>query len=271
MTLPTTPTARPPEDVVYPESDGQPMGETGFHVKATLWLLSALIDLLTGRDDVYMTADMFLYYERGNPRACKAPDVMVVFGVDGHQRRTFKTWEENAVPTVIFEVSSDETYREDLHGKRALYERLGVAEYYLFDPLGDCLDPRLQGFRLVEGRYVPLTLEADGGLTSEKLGARMVPEGYMLRLIDARTGELVLWPEEKSRRFREDAERIQAEIARTQRERQQKEHERQEKERERQEKERERQEKERERRRADDLEAEVARLRALLGRQDQAS
>src|SRR4051794_13465728 len=44
VALPTTPTTPPLEDVVYPESDGQPMGETGFHVRAMLWLLQALMD-----------------------------------------------------------------------------------------------------------------------------------------------------------------------------------------------------------------------------------
>jgi hypothetical protein len=106
MATSTTPTT-PLEDVVYPESDGKPMGETGFHVKAMILLHDLLKDLLAGRLDVYIAVDLFLYYERGNPRAVKAPDVMVILGVGNHERRTFKTWEEQAVPTVIFEVSSD--------------------------------------------------------------------------------------------------------------------------------------------------------------------
>ena len=173
---------------------------------STSWRSSSctrlLKDLLAGRADVYVAADMFLYYERGNPRASKAPDVMVIFGVGNHKRRTFKTWVEHAVPTVIFEISSDETYEEDLHGKREVYQRLGVAEYFLFDPLGDCLDPRLQGFRLEDGQYVALTPEPDGGLISVQLGVRLVPEGDMLRLIDLRTGQPLLTSQEKSERLR---------------------------------------------------------------------
>jgi Uma2 family endonuclease len=216
MATSTTPTT-PLEDVVYPESDGKPMGETGFHVKAIILLHDLLKDLLAGRLDLYIAVDLFLYYERGNPRAVKAPDVMVILGVGNHERRTFKTWEEGAVPTVIFEVSSDETYEEDLHGKREVYQRLGVAEYFLFDPLGDCLDPRLQGFRLEDGQYVALTPEADGGLTSEQLGVRLVPQGMMLRLIDPRTGQPLLTSQEKSERLREETQRadaLAAEVAR---------------------------------------------------------
>ncbi len=226
-----SPSAHTPTEVFYPESDGQPMGETGFHVVALLLLHQALKSHLaaSGRTDSYVASDMFLYYEEGNPKASKAPDVMVILGVDGHQRRTFKTWEEHAVPTVIFEISSDETWREDLHNKRDLYARLGVAEYFLFDPLGDCLVPRLQGFRLQEGRYVPLGASEAGTLESRALGLRLVPEEGMLRLINARTGEPILTEEEKEDLL--EKERIRGE------------HERQ---------------------RADALAAEVARLQALL-------
>ena len=253
MTVSTTPTAPELEDVVYPESDGQPLGETGFHVKALFLLHQFLMDLLAGRTDVYIGVDLFLYYERGNPRAVKAPDVMVIFGVGDHERRTFKTWEERAVPAVIFEISSDETFEEDLHGKREVYQRLGVAEYFLFDPLGDCLDPRLQGFRLENGQFIALVPEADGGLTSAQLGVRLVPDGFLLRLIDPHTGQPLPTSGEKTARLRQETERLQRALA--------------ERARERQEKERERQEKEREQHRNAELAAEVARLRALLDQQ----
>src|SRR5689334_9644843 len=156
----------PPKDPLYPDSDGKPMGETGLHVEAILALHAALLDLLAGREDVYVASDMFLYYEEGNPKANKSPDVMVIFGVGGHHRRSFKTWVEGTVPTVIFEMASEDTYREDLTNKRDLYARLGVEEYYLFDPEDLYLKPRLQGFRLDGGQYVPIAPDADGGLIS---------------------------------------------------------------------------------------------------------
>ena len=53
-----------PPEVIYPESDGQPMGETGFHVNALLLLFQALRYYLAsiGRTDSYVAGDMFLYY-----------------------------------------------------------------------------------------------------------------------------------------------------------------------------------------------------------------
>src|SRR4051794_429418 len=90
----STSSAKSPPEVFYPESDGQPMGETGIHVNTTFelfWELKKLV--FKDRPDVYVAADMFFYYEQGNPRAVKAPDVMVIKGVDGtFERRTFKLW-----------------------------------------------------------------------------------------------------------------------------------------------------------------------------------
>src|SRR5688572_18450347 len=78
--------------------------------------------------------------EEGNPKAVKVPDVMVILGVPNHERWVFQTWVEGTVPNVIVEeVSSRKTRRNDLREKRELYAWLGVAEYFLFDTLGDCL------------------------------------------------------------------------------------------------------------------------------------
>src|SRR6266576_706296 len=98
-TIATKPLPGTTKDPLYPDSDGEPMGETGFHVLAIVHLFDALSLYFRDRDDVYVAADMFMYYEKGNPSACKAPDVMVSIGVAGnHQRRSFRTWEEGVAP-----------------------------------------------------------------------------------------------------------------------------------------------------------------------------
>jgi Uma2 family endonuclease len=264
-------------DVYYPSSDGRPLGETGWHIVSTATLYAMLREHLARRD-AYVAANMFLYYEQGNPRANRSPDCMVALGVVGkHERRSFKTWVEGVVPSVIFEFASKETIDEDVSSKRDIYERLGVAEYFLFDPIGECLDPSFQGFRLEGGRYVALALDADGGLTSRVLGLRLIPESYLLRPIDLQTGRRLLTSEEKSAELAREAESARRERQRAEREqreaekhRKRAEREKKKAEREHQRADRERQQAERERQRADELAAEVERLRALLGRRDQA-
>jgi hypothetical protein len=101
--------------------------------------------------------------------------------------------------------------------KRNVYEELGVDEYFLFDPLGDYLSPRLQGFRLVEGRYRQIRPKPDGSLLSNTTSVVFRPDGPQLRLTDAVTAAPLLRKEEeaKARRQAEKARR-QAEKARRQ-------------------------------------------------------
>lgn len=69
----------------------------------------------------------------------------------------------------------------------------------MFDPLGDYLEPRLQGYRLVNGRYEPLFPREDA-LESRTTGVTLRMEGEQLRLIDTATGTSYLRPEEISLR-----------------------------------------------------------------------
>lgn len=128
-------------EIEYPESDGQPIGETDFHITATLLLLQMLRDHFESNPQVYVASDLMFYYERGNPRAVKAPDILVVKGVGKHKRRVYKLWEESAIPCTIVEITSKQTAQADLTTKYQLYERLGVKEYFLFDLLEEYLKP----------------------------------------------------------------------------------------------------------------------------------
>jgi hypothetical protein len=114
---------------------------------------------------------------------------MVSKGVRGkHLRRSFRTWEEGVVPASIIEVTSQGTKDEDQFEKPAVYARIGVKEYLLFDPIGEYLRPRLQGFRLVKGVYVPTKSPRPDRLSSSELGLDFVIDEHLLRVIDPRTG-----------------------------------------------------------------------------------
>ncbi|MBI2570939.1 MAG: Uma2 family endonuclease [Candidatus Schekmanbacteria bacterium] len=183
-----TPTAA---EVRYPDSDGQPLGETDFHISAILYLREALRWVFRRTADTYVAANMLLYYEQGNPQAVRAPDVFAVKGVSKRQRRTYKLWEEAAAPCTIIEITSSSSRLEDMGTKRGLYEMWGVAEYLLFDPLGEYLSPRFQVFVLRDGYYQRAALQADGGFWSAELGVVFRPVEEMLRVLEPETGKIV--------------------------------------------------------------------------------
>ena len=122
--------------IEYPESDGKPMGETEVHIREIIRLLQTLDTAFADRADIYVGSNLLLYYEEGNRRAVVVPDIFVAVGAPKlPARRIYKLWEEGVPPTLVIEVTSRSTRREDLGKKRTLYGRLGVADYVLYDPL----------------------------------------------------------------------------------------------------------------------------------------
>lgn len=185
------------QEMEYPISDGQPMAESPLHLKVMIDLIESLTRRYAEAPDVWVGGNLFLCYERGNPAACLAPDVLVARGVVANRmRHNYLLWEERVPPCLVVEVTSRKTRREDQVKKKNVYERIGVEEYVLFDPSGEYLRPRLQEYRLQEGHYQAVRLEEDGSLLSQATGLRLRPEGQRLRLMDAVTAEPILWAEE---------------------------------------------------------------------------
>jgi Uma2 family endonuclease len=195
----------------YPESDGEPMAETDLHVNEILALIAMLKDRYRAMQEVYVAGNNFIYYEEGEPASRFSPDVYVVFGVSRHPRRTYRLWEEGRPPTVVIEVSSRKTWLEDEGNKKTLCARLGVAEYFIYDPAGEYLAPPLQGFQLKGKQYQPIPVDDDGALISKALDLKLQIEGGRIQLIDAARGERLLRMEELQAARREAEERATAE------------------------------------------------------------
>ena len=177
-------------DVFYPESDGEPMGETIQHRDATIDLILALKDWFVADPLAYVSGDEFVYFVEGQPRFVVSPNVWCVRGIDKTiLRPIYKTWlEEGKGPELVVEMTSPSTRRVDRGKKFRIYQDdLKVREYFMFDPLDEYLDPVLQGFRLVEGEYCPIEAVA-GRLPSEVLGLHLEAVNGFVRLFDPATG-----------------------------------------------------------------------------------
>ncbi len=120
------------------------------------------------------------------------PDAVVVKGCDPRRRRIFKIWEEQRVPNVVFETTSECTRLRDIDDKPTIYAALGVAEYFMYDPTADYLDPPLVGLHLVDGDYERIEPNSAGRLLSRELGVEVFSDGDELAMCDARSGERLL-------------------------------------------------------------------------------
>jgi Uma2 family endonuclease len=204
--------------IVYPESDGKPMGETPLHRRVMNDLIEELDQWFASNPRVYVSGNMMLYYEEGDPRRTCSPDVQVTLDIPkSPERRIYQTWVEGKGPDFVIEVTSRKTARRDRGDKLEIYrEVLGVQEYFLFDPFEEYLEPSLQGFRLVRGQYVPIR-PVNRRLPSKMTGLHLERNLMELRLFDPKAGKWLLTPREMHEtRLRNEAIRAETEDARRQ-------------------------------------------------------
>jgi Uma2 family endonuclease len=213
MLMPTPPLPGTTIDPRFPDEDGRPMGDTDFHNEALVLLKQALEDFLSS-GGWYVASNLIFYWDYADPHQRRDPDILVARGVGSHRRRSYRLWEEGTLPCVLMEVVSRKTWRVDIGPKREQYERLGIPEYFIFDPEGRYIHPPLQGFRLRKGAYAPIKRAADGCLTSQQLGLALRIEEAMLRLIDRKTGQLVLTRREQAEQLARRAEQAEREAQR---------------------------------------------------------
>ena len=150
-----------------------------------------------------------------------SPDILV-YPTLGEGEHTSLSLVDDGPPALIVEVASPSTAIDhDLNltaplGKAAVYERIGVLEYLVFDPLGTLLPGQIRAWRRGALGYAPWGPAADGRWHSAALGVSFAPQGLWLRLYD-QEGQLVPTIRESDamrRRLAEMSQRQADELAR---------------------------------------------------------
>lgn len=158
-----------PADVVYPDSDGQPMADNTRQFRWIVTIKENLELLFVDDPMVFVAGDLLWYPVEGNPLMRQAPDVMVVFSRPKGDRGSYQQWkEENVVPQVVFEILSPGNRLKEMTKKFKFYDRYGVEEYYIYDP--DRVD--LAGWQRSYGEFE--AIEEINHWVSPRLGIRFV-------------------------------------------------------------------------------------------------
>jgi Uma2 family endonuclease len=122
-------------EVIYLESDGQPMADNTKQFRWIVTIKENLEILFTSQSDVFIAGDLFWYPVKDNPNIKQAPDTLVVFGRPKGDRGSYKQFEEdNIPPQVVFEILSPGNTTKEMAKKLLFYQRYGVEEYYIYDP-----------------------------------------------------------------------------------------------------------------------------------------
>ena len=106
----TAPRQRATREIEYPTGDGKPMAETDMHRDDMVDVIETLRHHFADDPNVYVSGNLLLYYEEGNPRKHVSPDVLVAFGVSKKPPRDYYlVWKEGKAPDVVIEITSKST------------------------------------------------------------------------------------------------------------------------------------------------------------------
>jgi len=131
----TTSPIRTAPNIIYPDSDGQPMADNTQQFRWIVLIKEDLELIFTESPDVSVAGDLLWYPVEGHPEIRVAPDVLVAFGRAKGDRGSYQQWYEgNIAPQVVFEILSPGNRLKEMTKKLQFYDRYGVEEYYIYDP-----------------------------------------------------------------------------------------------------------------------------------------
>jgi Uma2 family endonuclease len=192
-------------EIIYPDSDGQPMADNTQQFRWIVLIKENLECLFAQNAEVFVAGDLLWYPVEGRPDIRVAPDVFVVFGRPKGDRGSYRQWvEENIVPEVVFEILSPGNTFKEMTNKLQFYERYGVEEYYIYDPDRN----HLTGLQRQEGNLTFLENVSDW--TSPRLGIRFVLEADTL-VIYYPDGQPFLTTVEVAQRAEQEKQRAEQE------------------------------------------------------------
>jgi Uma2 family endonuclease len=154
-------------EIIYPESDGEPMAENTEHFNWIVLIKENLEILFANNPEVFVAGDLLWYPVQGNNKIRQAPDAMVIFGRPKGARGSYRQWQENNIaPQVAFEIFSPGNRVGKMLEKMQFYLRYGVEEYYIYDPQ----DIELNGFTRSQNWFEPIS--EMNGWVSPRLGIK---------------------------------------------------------------------------------------------------
>ncbi|MEM9771973.1 MAG: Uma2 family endonuclease [Cyanobacteria bacterium P01_D01_bin.73] len=192
--------ARPQTDVVYPESDGQPMANNTVQFEWIVALKQNLDRLHLPDTEIFVAGDLFWYPVEGRADICVAPDVLVAIGRPKGKRGSYQQWrEDNIAPQIIFEIISPSNTVQEMARKVRFFQTYGTQEYYVYDPEQNTFDVfQREGDRLVGG-------SAPDEWVSQLLGIKFVRSPETLTVYHPNGEAFTTYQEECDRADQEQA------------------------------------------------------------------
>jgi Uma2 family endonuclease len=199
-------------EIIYPDSDGQPMADNTEQFEWIVLLKENLECLFAQNPDVFVGGDLLWYPVEGHPEIRVAPDVMVALGRPKDKQGSYRQWQENnQPPQVVFEILSPGNTLKEITKKLKFYDHHGVEEYYVYDPD----DNELTGLQRIDGELT--IIEEMGNWVSPLLGIKFELDAETLRVYypdgEPFLSTVALATQAKQEFQRAEREKLRAELA----------------------------------------------------------
>jgi len=182
------------------EQESSLMGESTIHFQARTSATEVLRRYYGKQGKkVFIASDLHTLYP--GERAFY-PDLLVVFDIEDHHRRSWNVFKEKKGLDFALEIVSKSSRRNDQLEKLNLFARLGIPEYFIFDPEKFTL----MGYELKRHKglqkYQKIPANKSKHVFSKILGLALTVENYKLRFVSS-DGLEVLFGDELINRLNE--------------------------------------------------------------------
>jgi Putative restriction endonuclease len=197
------------------------MGEAAVHAALVHYLVEVLTWMFKGQVCA-IYENLNIYQTSNRDEYPLAPDVAVLKGITYQFIRSWRVGKSGPAPQVVFEIASEETWAKDLDEKPGKYARMGVQEYFAYDPNDPLLlrsrTRRLFGWQLDLKNETMLEMKpmSNRVLWSAQLESWLVPDGAFLRLYDKSGQVRLTGVEAEARRANFHLKQAEAETKRAQ-------------------------------------------------------
>ena len=214
------------------EEDGRYLSQNSLHDSIVHYTRSAIEQHCSWLDtfDNFLRADVQIVYKEAGKTVTIAPDVLLAKGwlpktrprssfageprhaprFRLHRPPSYVLADEGKPPDFVLEVVSPKNSLADLRNKRAKYLRIGVPEYFEFDPNPKQSNPPLKRYRLQPGGKAWQKETSRTGLRSRELNTDIQVNGDRLIVLDpkrSRPYERPIDAKERADREEERADR----------------------------------------------------------------
>lgn len=198
------------------QTEEEMMPQGGPHGQLSTYICELLRSYLKERELMLLQDPFLLYQDQHQIKQRIAPDLLLMpYGFPAPKSYDMDV---KPPPTCVVEITSPTSHQKDLSDNKALYMSLGVETYLVIDAITpeEQLRPQMELYvwRLVNGQVVEMVPDTEGCLVLPEMGLKIGASGQKLFFIDRVTGKILLNVTELKQALQSEVQRVQEEAQR---------------------------------------------------------